>query len=77
MIVYVAKMGFGWLLVSVDSGNLVNQFVLLPWKSHDPDPFVCMSSSQAFMETKHFSWAAIFVLAPGPCVHDLHSINFT
>lgn len=50
MIVYVAKLGFGWFLVS--GGNLANQF-LLP-KSHDPGPFECMPSSQAFMETKHF-----------------------
>lgn len=50
--VNAAKLGFGWLLVSVESGNLVNQF-LLP-KSHDPGPFVCMSSSRAFVETKHF-----------------------
>lgn len=52
MTVYVAKLGFGCLLVSVQRGNLVNQFQLP--KSNDPGLFVCMSSSQAFMETKHF-----------------------
>lgn len=44
----------GWLLVSAENGNLTHQLALLPRKSHDPGPFVYVTSSQTCLATNHF-----------------------
>lgn len=72
-----------WLLVSAENENLMHWSALLPWKSHDPGPFVYTPSHHlrllwrltTFLGTKFWSDPRILCSSPAHTVDNIYSEN--